>query len=198
LRVTGYFEILARVAFDLPLIRSHINLCLLHGPATAPREHAFRLIRQFAFWPRLNAPPSWSSHLAGSQSPLSQTRQHFSARPQEFPVFRPFRFGPLRVVPVLRHGPPDTLDAFRRLRPRAQPPVEPATSVRHCRTPATAPASGPRTASRRPGEIPRRVPVLQPAAPRLMGCFNGFRCHPPPPVHPTLPRPQWPARPGSR
>src|ERR1017187_6934260 len=85
---------------------------------------------------------------------------------------------------MLRRGPPDAVDSRRRLRPRAQPTVESATPVRH--RGALAECSPPRlrSASRRPCEIPRRVPVLQPSTPRLMGCTTHFPSPPPPPGPP--------------
>src|ERR1022692_1276865 len=81
---------------------------------------------------------------------------------------------------MLRRGPPDAVDSRRRLRPRAQPTVESATPVRH--RGALAECSPPRlrSASRRPCEIPRRVPVLQPSTPRLMGCTTHFPSPPAP------------------
>src|SRR5262245_66529490 len=56
---------------------------------------------------------------------VGQTRQHFPASPEKCPIFRTFFFGPLRIVPVLRDDPPDSLDSFRRLWSRTQSAVKP-------------------------------------------------------------------------
>lgn len=101
--------------------------------------------------------------------------------PQQCPNALPFSSRRPRVSPVLRDGPPDSLDTFSGLRPCAESAMKPATSIRHRWALARRAASRLCTASRRLGKIPRRIPVFEPAAPRFMGCSFGFFHLPPPP-----------------
>jgi len=101
--------------------------------------------------------------------------------PQQSPDALTFCLCWTRIPAVLRHRAADALYSFRRLRTRAQSAMEPATSVRHRRTMARRPASGFRAAPRRLREISRWVSILEPAAPRFMGCLFGFVHLPPPP-----------------
>ena len=94
-----------------------------------------------------------------------------------------FGFRRLRISPVLRHGPPNSLDTTCGSRPGTESPVKPATAIRHRSALAGRAAPRLRPATRRLREISRRVPILEPTVPRFMGCLFGFvHLTPSPPV----------------
>ena len=98
-----------------------------------------------------------------------RSRQHVLAIPQQFSILLPLRSGPLRVSAMLCIRLPDALDSLRCFRSGTQSSVKPATSVYHRGTQARRPAPGPRAAPCRFRVVPRRVSVLQPTAPPVMG-----------------------------
>jgi len=111
--------------------------------------------------------------------------QHRAAFIEQLPEVPPFLLGCIRVLPMLRYGQANPLDSFRRLRPGTQSAMKPATSVWHRGTLTVCTPPGLRSTPWCLAEVSRRVPVLQPSAPPLMGCTTHFRT-PPRPVTPGL------------
>src|SRR5580704_5613650 len=103
-----------------------------------------------------------------------------------------------REPSMLQPRSPNALDAFRRLRSRAQSAVEPATTVCHRRTLAGRSASRFRSTSGSLREVAGDVAVLEPSVPRLTGYLYLFHQSPSPlisfftaPIAPTIACSPW-------
>jgi hypothetical protein len=96
---------------------------------------------------------------------------------------------------VFGHCPAYALDAFSRLRPRTESPVKPAASIGHRWAPAARSAPSLSSASWNQRQVPRRIAVLEPSTPLLIGCYLNFLSSPhvdlppgpPPPCFQLLP-----------
>ena len=109
--------------------------------------------------------PSWAALLANIANIAEK-------RPQLAPVFDGLCAEPPMLPPRLSAA----LQAFRRARPGARATVEPAATVRHCRTLARRSGSRSSTATRSVVGIAGAIAVFQaPEIPRYMG-FMGHSC----------------------